>query len=217
MKPTYARPGTLDREHALELVQLSQRRLVEGQASARAWRVAATVWAQTLGYSRGWDTIYVEELGRLANIHDRRNTGRAIKECAALGAIEWEPSNVQRRPSLVGLPGAPREVAGVRSTPGDGRAGVESTPCAGVRSTPQQSNTSEVRRSKALPIEPENRRSGEPGSGTPQTGPVPLEHLTPEELQRGVREYGPTLSGLYAAELERRNVAPRRRPAWLDD
>lgn len=93
---------------------MSQRRLVEGRATARAWRVAAAVWQLTYPFDKGWDTIYVEELGRLANIGDRRDAGRAIKECARLGALEWEPSTFvpprgqPGRPSLVGLPGAPK-------------------------------------------------------------------------------------------------------------
>jgi hypothetical protein len=40
--------------------------------------------------------------------------------------------------------------------------------------------------------------------------------MTVEELQHGVANYAPTVAGLYADELERRNIAPKLRPAWLD-
>jgi hypothetical protein len=112
VRQSFCQPGALTAEQAMELVGLSQRRLIEGRASARAWRVAAAAWGQTLGYQRGWDTIFVEELGRLANIGDRRDTRRAIKECVELGALQWEPDRWippkgrKGRPSLLGLPGA---------------------------------------------------------------------------------------------------------------
>jgi hypothetical protein len=129
VKPSYCLPGALPREQSQDLVELSQRRLIGGRASARAWRIAATVWHQTHGFDRGWDSIFVEELGRLANINDRRDAGRAIKECAALGALEWEPSafippkGQKGRPSLIGLPGAPKAGAHCPHL-GDGKAGA---------------------------------------------------------------------------------------------
>lgn len=114
MKPSYCLPGTLSHEEAFELMQLSLRRMLEGRGTARAWRVAAAVWEQTVPYERGWDAIFVEELGRLAKIGERRDVGRAIKKCVGLGALEWEPSSFippkgqPGRPSLIGLPGAPK-------------------------------------------------------------------------------------------------------------
>lgn len=114
MKPIYCQANSLGYVHAAELMRLSAERLAAGRASFPAYRVAAAVWTLTVPFAKGWDMVFVQGIGELANIKDRRNVGRAIKECAALGAIEWEPSSYvppkgqPGKPSLVGLPGAPK-------------------------------------------------------------------------------------------------------------
>jgi len=88
VKPSYCKANSLTHEQAAELMCLSAERLAAGRASFPAYRVAAAVWTLTVPFGKGWDAVFVQELGTRANIKDRRDVGRAIKECAALGAIE---------------------------------------------------------------------------------------------------------------------------------
>lgn len=186
--PPFTKPGTLKLEDAAELMGLSQRRLVEARAGVPAWRVASAVWGFTVPYSKGWEAAFVGRLEALTGM-DNRAVRRAIKACAEAGAIEWEPNRwippkgEAGRPSLIGLPGAPKV-----KTPAN-KAGS---------STPGREEPDSITKSLrhyVVPIESESLEGGEPRSpsaetGTPKSG-------TPHEGR------APALEELPRAELER--------------
>ena len=186
--PPFTKADTLELEDAAELMRASHARLVEAKAGIRAWRVAGAVWGLTVPYRKGWEAVFVERLELLTGM-DNRSVRRGIKEAAQAGALEWEPNRwippegESGRPSLVGLPGAPRSVPQTRMAPPSGlsRPGREEP----------DSITPKVQRSKALPIETENlgsqeterAKSGAPQSGTPRGWPA-WETLPRAELER---------------------------------
>jgi hypothetical protein len=181
--PPFTKAGSIELDEAAELMRLSHRRLVEAKAGVQAWRVAGAVWGLTVPYRKGWEAVFVERLEALTGMSDR-SVRRGTRECVEAGALEWEPNRWippkggGGRPSLIGLPGAPKatkplQMSSGLSTPGRGQADSITTTA-----------------SQRL-IETTGNGHG-------------LSAMTTEELCRGVREYGPSMARLCADELERR-------------
>ncbi len=130
--PGFTKANTLPAERAGELMRDSHARLVRARAGIRAWRLAGAVWGLTVPYSKGWEAVFVERLAALTGM-DERAVRRGIKECERAGALQWEPNRwipprgQPGRPSLIGLPGAPRRVSKRPKTgssgPGHGPSG----------------------------------------------------------------------------------------------
>jgi hypothetical protein len=186
--PPFTQADTLELEEAAELMRLSHRRLVEAKAGVQAWRVAGAVWGLTVPYRKGWEALFIGRLEAITGMGDR-SVRRGIKGCVESGALEWEPTRWippkggSGRPSLIGLPGAPKatkplQMSSGQPTPGRGQAdSITNDSC---------QNYIAVK-----------------GNGHDHD-PLGIEALTTEELRRGAREYGSTIAAIYRDELERR-------------
>jgi hypothetical protein len=205
-------PGSASAKELGERLRLSRERLMasELESTTRAWRLWAACVDATAGYTRSADQTYAVTLASSANIK-RQVASQTLRRFAELGVFQWEePRHPGSRDArILELP----DLTGTQS-------GAVSSPGPVPRVGPLQSNTSEVQRPSSV----EGSESGEPEEagtspdGAPEVGLLRamLERLTVEELHEGMACYAPTIAELYAAELERRNIAPRRRPAWLD-
>jgi hypothetical protein len=213
-----------------ERLRLSRERLAGSELAnqGQAWRLWAACVDATVGYSREADLIYVSTLARNAAGVHRNATARIMRRFHELEVFSWiaapPGSHAISELRLPTLMHSSRCMTEVHAPP---TVHDEPSSCTAHGALQPTRNTSESLDCYAIPIQREDEEAGElvqtgtPKSGTHDVGPpdsfrAMLEGLTIEELHHGVAEYGPVVAELYADELERRNVAPRRRPAWLD-
>jgi hypothetical protein len=119
VKPHYCKSHSISYREAAERMRLSTERLVEGRAGLRAYRVASAVWTLTAGYSKAWDTVFIDGLADLTGM-DERSVRRGLKECVKVGALQWRPTRWKHgTPSLVGLPSATEDADTGSNRPGE--------------------------------------------------------------------------------------------------
>lgn len=202
-RPAHCAPGSItDTRQLGERLRVSRERLAASElaTSGMAWRLWAACVDATVGYARQADQVYATTLGGAAGVH-RSKVGALLRRFDELGVFGWDAA-----------PRGSHGISELRLPDVMYRPRCTNGPHVCTAHGSLQSNGSEFHRSTGIAIETEQVGTE---IGAPTFRAV-LEGLTIDELHDGMARYGPAIAELYAEELERRNIAPRRRPAWLD-